>query len=430
MKRTFLYLLLAAAVFTSCRKDDTVFDQSPDERLNETLEKYESALINAPNGWNAAIIPGNGAIYNFFFRFDNKNRVRMFSDFDTATAGNAMESSYRLKALQQPSLLFDTYSYIHLLADPDPSVNGGFPAGQGLISDFEFAIDSVTANRIWLTGRQKGTQMVLTRATQQEAAAWENKAWARSLSLQNIDDIPVYFKRLTVGGRQYDVQLDQFSRTLTFFYVDNTGAIKSFTTSFSYSPNGITLVQPFNDGTNTITGFSNLNWNAGTAVLNLTVNNTPATIRGEIAPVKVDVNAPRRWWNYAADRGTYWAAIGFSVNGVFDAYRVTSVANFMVYWPEIGTTSGGVTLDLLGFVLNNAINYGPAFQPPTFTADGRIVFTHFTTLGTVPANATTVVNNTIAKMTEPEGFYLVQLGPTLYDMVSAKDARSWITWVR
>ena len=46
----------------------------------------------------------------------------MFSDFDSTSAVTLQESSYRLKAEQQPTLIFDTYSYVHVLADPNEAV--------------------------------------------------------------------------------------------------------------------------------------------------------------------------------------------------------------------------------------------------------------------------------------------------------------------
>jgi hypothetical protein len=64
--------------------------------------------------------------------------------------------------LQQPSLIFDTYSYLHLLADPDPNVNGG-RVGAGLSSDFEFYVDSTVADTMKLVGRFNGSKAILTK---------------------------------------------------------------------------------------------------------------------------------------------------------------------------------------------------------------------------------------------------------------------------
>src|SRR5689334_20017056 len=126
MKRNLLFFLFLAFFFSACKKDDdTLFEQSPDERLNEALNKYQSALTSSAAGWKAALKLNSGDVYNFHFRFNNSNRVFMFADINSETAVKEYESSYRLKALQTPSLLFDTYSYLHILADPDASVNGG-----------------------------------------------------------------------------------------------------------------------------------------------------------------------------------------------------------------------------------------------------------------------------------------------------------------
>src|SRR4051812_12260494 len=138
MKKIFIYTIVVIIGFSGCnKKEDTVFDKSIDVRLNEKLAADQKALTGAPYGWKGLIYPAGlkGGVVAFYFKFDTSNRVEMFSDFDPASAITPMTASYRLKALQQPSLLFDTYSYVHVLADPDGSVNGG-DYGGGLGSDF------------------------------------------------------------------------------------------------------------------------------------------------------------------------------------------------------------------------------------------------------------------------------------------------------
>ena len=80
--------------------------------------QYGSALTGSATGWNATIKTGTGGIFHFHFRFNESNRVFMYADINLETATTAKESSYRLKALQTPALIFDTYSYLHILADP------------------------------------------------------------------------------------------------------------------------------------------------------------------------------------------------------------------------------------------------------------------------------------------------------------------------
>ena len=61
MKKIFFYSLIIAALFSACKKDDThIFDQSPDERLNQALANYQSRLSGAQFGWKAVIYPKGG----------------------------------------------------------------------------------------------------------------------------------------------------------------------------------------------------------------------------------------------------------------------------------------------------------------------------------------------------------------------------------
>ncbi len=130
-----LYALILITTIVSCKKDKAAFDKDADDRINEQLTSYQSVIVGSANGWTATLKTRLGMVFSFYFRFNDSNRVFMSSDFDTTTAGVQKESSFRLKSLQQPCLLFDTYSYIHILADPDASVDNG-NYGSGLMSDF------------------------------------------------------------------------------------------------------------------------------------------------------------------------------------------------------------------------------------------------------------------------------------------------------
>src|SRR6185312_11809852 len=144
MRKIIAYAVLMVLIASSCtKKDDHLFNESPDDRLSKKLGDYQTQLSGASYGWKMVIEPAGGGAYGFYVKFNNENRVQMVSDFDSASAVTLKESSYRLKALQQPSLIFDTYSYIHVLSDPDDGVNGGV-FGKGLQSDFEFFFDDST----------------------------------------------------------------------------------------------------------------------------------------------------------------------------------------------------------------------------------------------------------------------------------------------
>jgi hypothetical protein len=432
MKKTFLYLFLIVITASCSKKDDNkIFEKSADERLNEALAKYQSQLTGSQYGWKAVLYSdsGRGTPYSFYFKFDASNRVQMLSDFDSASAVTLKESSYRLKALQQPSLLFDTYSYIHVLADPDPNVNGGF-YGSGLQTDFEFYFDSVGTDVIRLGGRFHGTKLILTRATQQEATALNGGELAAAFSINKILN---YFKRLTIGNQAVDIQINPNTRKATFTWLDASGNAQTFTTTYYLTPGGIAFTNPLVIGSTTITTLDNFVWNATTQTINLTVNGTAATIRGIVVPLKVDVGAPRRWWDYASNNNGYWVSInGFHVNGVDDAFGLRNLKDngsdyyFLVYWPQYGPR-----YDLFGPVFITPardsvfLDYVTLPGTPNFTSDGRAIFSQLGSSG-YPTTGPAALTRT--QLYNATGYYFVQTSETTYDMVSAVDGKSWITW--
>ena len=431
MKKFLFYFLLMIAFFTACKKDDShLFDKSADERLNETLAGYQAKLTGATDGWKGFIYPKSGGVFTFYFKFNDANRVSMLSSFDSASAVTLKESSYRLKALQQPSLLFDTYSYLHVLADPTDSVNGGI-RGLGLQSDFEFYFDSSSADTINLVGRLNGSKAVLVKATAEEATAFINGELASGFLLNKLQ---TYFKRLTIGSEKFDFNFNTAARTITF--VDVTGNLLDTLLSTHYYMifGGIGLVKPLKIGTQSLTEISNINYSASSQTISCTINNKAATIGSVSTPLKVDVSAPQRWWNYKARTNDYWFSIyGFHANGVDNAYRIDTLTAqglsyyYLIYWPKYQTSNdlfAPAFVDTSGSSLTLVYASFPGF--PGYTSDGRAIFTQLQASGSFPTAG--LVAETAAQLYDPRGYYFVQTSQTSFDMVGAADGKSWITW--
>lgn len=419
-----LYLLLIIAVLASCKKEyDDVFDESPDDRINETLAAYNKTLISAPYGWKALVYPSAlpNTAFGFYFKFDSTNRVEMFSDFDSLSAVTPKKSSFRLKSLQQPCLLFDTYSYIHVLCDPDASKNGGY-YGKGLYADFEFSIDGVHGDTINLTGRLNGSKAIFVKATSQEAQDYYDKK--RNWDFNQFSRFLTYFKLLTAGSNKYDINVDRLTREIRLTWISNNG-VKTFATNYYYDPTGITFTTPFRDGALSIDGFYDVKWDVSLQRLTMKAGDNTAAITSAIRPQVLDRQAGQRWYNTAASTGSYWASLyGFHVDGVDDAYGVTKLDgyNFMFYYPLFRDG-----LDFSG-ILPDGLAYGPAFKP-VFNTNGAVVFQDTQSgWGDIPENSLPAIRQILAKYLEREGFYFVQTGANTYDMVNARDARSWITW--
>lgn len=437
MKRFIIMAGTLMMIATACKKtNDRIFDESPNERIEKTLTAYQEQLAGATYGWRAIIEPAGGGAYGFYFKFNDANRVTMFSDFTLESATTEKESSYRLKGLQQPSLLFDTYSYLHVLADPDNRVNGG-TRGAGLRSDFEFYFEPSSADTIHLVGRFNGSKATLIKATQEEQAGYEDGGIADSYLFDHIADYVNYFKRVTIDGVEYEIIVNLNTKTIIFNWKAG-GAPKTFSTHFYYGASGILFTEPFRPGAQIIPGFTDISFNASTVILGFNVNGAAATVTGTGEPMNVDLDAPRRWWQYSFDQQEYWISLnGFRVNGVEDAFGVNTIPDYYysMYSAAYGI-DGTTPLDASGiFYINSAgtaLNlFAPAYYQPTFTADGRVIFDFYGgTFGTNPGGSTiSVISDVLTQMTDPLGFYLVQTGELEYDMVNARDGKAWITWV-
>lgn len=434
MNKNLLYFLLAITLVASCRKnDDHVFDKSPDERINEALASYQKTLSGSTYGWNGNLVTGGGGFYRFYFSFNDSNRVQMYSDWDSTTATVIKESSYRLKALQQPSLIFDTYSYIHILSDPDASVNNG-QYGIGLKSDFEFRIDTVTADSILLTGRLNGSKMTLRKAAQADRNVWASKQVTNGVvNFRNFNKFLLYFKRLTYAGTQYELQFDSLDKKVTVSWTSGAST-NSVTRGYYFWSNGVYFTDPIVNGAASIPGFSITGFNAGSQVMNVTVNGTAATISAFSTPINPDVkNTANRWWSYGAASDYYWISFdGFHSNGVDDAYNIKSLKNdsakfyFLLYKPNTNGVDAFFTIyrDTADNSLD--VESGSWVTMNITTSSGRARFSEYQVRSVWPTTGPAA--DTRTQMFNASGYYFVQTSAITYDMVSIADAKVWATW--
>jgi len=233
MKRLLIYTLFSLAVLSGCKKDEEqlIDGQRPEERLTEALTAYKEQLTGSSHGWKAYLYPAGGGGYAFYLNFSNENRVTMLGDLDYDPAENSSESSYRLKAIQAPTLSFDTYNYMHLLADPDETTFGGV-RGWGYYSDFEFVFDQQSGDTLKLHGKLLDSKLVMVRATQAEKEAYNNKGLLNAVSTA-VD----YFQ----ANNYLYVTLGDATRVQTSFNIYN----KVFSLTWNDAGTTITNSAPF-----------------------------------------------------------------------------------------------------------------------------------------------------------------------------------------
>lgn len=169
MKKQIKYLLSLAALLIVAACTETVgLDDGVDKRVNKVITGYIDELSSAENGWIANISTSQG-VYQFWMEFTDKNDVTMYTDnLAYKQYKNKPETStYNIRSLMLPTLSFDTYSYIHIINDPDNSISGG-SENQGLKTDFEFEIISYKDDVFTLKGRMNRVPATLTRATAEQ----------------------------------------------------------------------------------------------------------------------------------------------------------------------------------------------------------------------------------------------------------------------
>lgn len=447
MKKILFLLLSATVLFSACKKEtDRVFNESYSERVNGNLNKYRSAITGSPYGWKGLITTadGTGGSYSFYMKFNDSNRVTMVSDFDSVSAKTPQASSFRIRQQQQPTLVFDTYSYVHVLADPNENVvieaniNGG-PVGEGLLSDFEFIInpETFTGDTLKLTGKVNGARLVLTKATQAEASEYLAGNW--QLKDTYFNKLLTYYKKTTIGGVLYDVSNDPFARTITFQKVEGGTTRVRHTTPYFNTLDGIGLFNPLQTGSGSVNQIKITSWDPS-GILTVKFNEEEATLTEEILPQDggLDLNAPQDWWNTANNVGTYWRTWeGFHQNGVDNAFNLTGLTApgvsffvYFIYWPNFAEGENDFFAPVFVNAAQTSLTYVYAAAPaiPTWSDNGIQRFISLGNYGTYPTAATNAARRMRNLFFQAAGFYFVKIDDTNYDMVYALNGKSWLRW--
>lgn len=257
-KKYITVILLASVALSGCiKKVDDVFSETPDERIAKVLTAYKGALMEAP-GWKLFVYPAGlqsldievGGL-SYYITFPDSNRTVMVSDFNTETASIPKESSYHLKATQRPSIVFDTYSYIHVAADPDPSVSFS-PAqagGYGWGTDFDFSFEEVEpGDTLFLEGNFNHSEAFLVRATQEEIDAAFNGQLEHIVAVTDdfSSDNPFLFFPASDNSK-IGVAFNAFLKRINFTFLSSSD-LQTVSVPYSFTTYGIHFKFPVTVG--------------------------------------------------------------------------------------------------------------------------------------------------------------------------------------
>lgn len=238
----FLLILIVSSFTWSCNDKELIFGETPDTRMNEFQLALKQELQSAKYGWKAVGTTHTKGNFGYFFRFNpdgKKDRVQMFSDFNATTSKESVEGSYRIMMVNAPILTFETYSYIHMPADPDPSIMGGVN-GKGFEADFEFALRRSTADTLFFVGRKYKTELTMVRATKEEEQSYLSNGYLNAINgVKDVltDNLVSIFE---YQGKSYQMAVNTFTRKIELLNIENTQFTRN-TQIFSYSIDGLII---------------------------------------------------------------------------------------------------------------------------------------------------------------------------------------------
>ncbi|KAA6324384.1 hypothetical protein EZS27_026281, partial [termite gut metagenome] len=230
--KNYCYLFLFVCLFIACSEDEPIFQESSGTRLSEYIAQSNATLLSVPC-WKMTYYPVDTlGGYSFLFKFKENNRVEIASE-----SGDFQESSYRLDLSQGPMLVFDSYNYIHDLANPNDA-NGA--RGTGLYGDYEFIIQKITEDVLQLTGRKRGVNVQLEKATEQDE---KNLASVRNDLLKCFELQASEYWALSINNKRVvgSIAIDMLKHLYTIHYGTSDDKISG---AYLMTPDGLKLNKP------------------------------------------------------------------------------------------------------------------------------------------------------------------------------------------
>ncbi len=225
MKKLNLYIAsLILLAFTACNNDfESEFDLSPDERANEAVKEFKEALISSEYGWLTHYYPNPDKLgaTSYMLKFEESGTVSMnWELYDYPD-----EAEYSVKMIDQPLLVFDTYSKFSRMTDPEI----GEPSkGYGGEQEFGFIRKSADGNTLYLAERVNEDPMVLVKATAETASQLREYAkYTEHLERLNETVVVPFYFNLSVEG--WDTKVNMVysgDKTIAFLHYMEDGESK------------------------------------------------------------------------------------------------------------------------------------------------------------------------------------------------------------
>ncbi len=234
------YILTILLLVLSCTPvNNEVFDDPAHERLEALYSEYNQILLAAQNGWKMQYFPDTSRVggYNILFKFEDDMRVTMLSDFNK----EEKTSSYKFYGGQGVVLSFDSYSFLHVLADP-----GYYPGGLGFGGDFEMLVKQASTDSVICEGRKWKKDMILTPATAEDWSKMNELRENENRLAPAVANLP-FFRNINKNGEGLATLLyDAEDRFVEYFYNDEEGNLQSGKMGVIFTREGFSLQRKIN----------------------------------------------------------------------------------------------------------------------------------------------------------------------------------------
>lgn len=244
-----IFAIATLALFTlqSCLHDDEeVFADKAAVRINKSVEDVKKQLTSSSNGWKMKYYTGaeyTGSGMNMLMKFDNQYAYLSTDNVDDPAL--VQHSTWTVNKDQGPVISFDTYlPILHSMSDPTSSVVDGQQA------DYEFIVQRMTEDSIFVKGKKWGNKMVMVRIA-------EDVNWASFIAERQQVKESLSENYETINGTKIELSLKK-----NRMFVDGDGVGVAFT----IEPNGLCLQDTVNIEGEAVTF---IDYNAETADLSI-----------------------------------------------------------------------------------------------------------------------------------------------------------------
>lgn len=412
------YILLIFLINLACkRKSDRIFDESPDERMQRKIKEYGSILTASEHGWKSFYTPSDKyGTYTYLFKFLDNGKVEIVGDIE----GSKTTTNYSIKSLNGPTLVFETYSSLHLLSDPGK----GIP-NKGYEGNFEFIISKANSDTLFCLEKVNKKEILFIKCSGEE---WDNLEKNILVSeMINEATKESFFGTLDLGDsvNNYEIFLNSFFRRISILYPDDSNNKIIHTSALQYTPKGFILTKPFVVENSIVNEFI---FDEISSQFNL----TNSTLSGKL----VFKNNSFREYNFTKKKhhkhNSRWSVYGVSKKFRDTYNKLNSIGKFnsTYLFPYYSKKILNLQVSIFYDDYSNRANINLLVEPQQ--RKDHLKFNHYSTTGTLAENFT---NNSDCMeffnfLTDSDGHFMVPENEYAYWMISKNEPSKFLLIIK